>query len=66
MFIDMASTHGGIDQANSATFVMTSIGKVVGIEIARRPALKRIANGAQVSDGIVRSNGSGVKILSFR
>ena len=36
------------------------------VEIISLPTLKKIANGGQISDGLVRSNGVGVRILSFR
>ena len=36
------------------------------IEIARVPDLRRIANGGQASDGMARSNGVGVRILSIQ
>jgi hypothetical protein len=35
------------------------------IEIKSVPDLKKIANGGQASDGIVRCDGAGVKVLSF-
>jgi CRP-like cAMP-binding protein len=36
------------------------------VEIISVPALKKIANGGQISDRFVRSNGVGAKILSFQ
>lgn len=49
-----------LQERNIVKFLSTSV-----IEITRLPDLKRIANGGQAGDGVVRNDGTGVKVLSF-